>query len=1208
MSEYNKFLSYFNKNKKADEENDISDREDIIPVKGAVRNSTEEPSEMTEEKTEEKTEETTEEKTEEITEETKEAVTDTEEISLPEKTEADEKDEISTDTIKKGRFIKRNDAQFIAVNSENRQEIPTESKKYTDRLLPKIPERKIQEVKKENGSSYADMHSPDPDTKLFKTDTEDDDVKISSRGKRQQTPESTAAAQTKILPTVINEGDETEEENQVIVEKRPDGEGKPTKTLSEKGRLLRKIAATTGQESPEDDGQLVMEGFIEEDNSSLPDITNEDKDLEEISRVREKRIKSFRFWTKSAVETGESEDKSFSPQKEEPALPSFLSAIRDKFSHLDTDFVPMGDEEYTDPSRRKEIFSSLMGLKKASLIKALFLAVVGAVLLIINISTGISAAMNNGFFTVFGGSATAYNIINLVALLLCGAVMADDLKKGFLSVLKVRPKTDTALLIMYLGAVAQVIASFFTTLKPEGDYHLISGAVVLLTVPVLLSKALYYDSARHCFKAVGTTSDKCYLRKISDKETVSQLLKDKNPTETNVVYAGKTRFISGFLKRCAGAAFSAQASSRLIVLCCIGALVAGTIGLIVTKSPVYALGCFTVTAALSFPVSCLLFTGYMLSTENSMLSLKASFIGTYSDAYSFTCIDDIYLNGDEVLRAEVVSSAASPNVSQKQAEFCAAVLTNKAGGILGDAFSVFSQGLQDRYPEVDGLVFEEKLGLSAWISDCRVLLGNKQFLLNHNVEFPEAHTIPFIMDENTKPLFLAIEGHFAAAFSVKYSCDSMTAKSLGSLASSGANILLGIKDPNITDAFGEELLGLPGDSLRVVTDTNNLKFNEQKNTVTDMEDTGIVFSESFEAFSKTLAGAIKLERIRKTAKLLSEVAAVSGMLLALIFCATGSLTFINGWPVAVLQLCWILFSFLLTPALSGSMLKKKIHLPDEAHRRSPVFPEDDGDLPDFREDFSSVRKTEAENEEEEAEEKKDGILEEEDSEDSVFDNAPEKEKRSISAIKSRLRTIFARDDEDEYDDGDSEEEPEQLIMEGAPYTKPPQVVDIDALKKEKEEEEAQREAAQKEAEEPKEEITDDILDSFAESTPKKRTAVTSSRRKKGLFARASEAPEAEDISEEPGPQKRKSVFSILDEKLPVPPRFDLSKKDDGEKTEDPLDAKFVPPSTENFQTYYRDDFFSSFDTAEDDKAFEAVRRKREKRESTADEFDFWTKK
>lgn len=1189
MSEYNKFLNYFNKSKKDGEEADSSEREDMIPVKGAVRS--------TEEVNEEKTETS-------AVSENKEA-DKTEEIRLPEKeAEEEEKDEINTDTIKKSRFIKSNDAQFIAVNSENRKEIPTQSKKYTDRLLPQVPQRKIQESKKEKGSSYDDMHAPSPETKLFRPANEDEDMKLSRSDKKQQTPKNTAAAQTKIIPTVIKDTDETPEENNVIVEKNPSSDTLKTKDLSEKGRLLRQIATTSGQENPEDDGQLIMEGFIEEDNSALPDITKEEKDLEELSKVREKRIKSFRFWTKSAVETGESEDKSFSPQREEPALPAFLSAIRDKFSHLDTDFVPMGDEEYKDPSRRKEIFSSLMGLKKSSLIKALFLTILGAVLLIINMTTAVSAAMHNGFFTVLGGSAVAYNIINLVFLLLCGAVMADDLKKGFLSVLKIRPKTDTALLVMYLGALAQVIASFFTTLKTEGDYHLISGAVILLSVPVLLSKALYYDSTRHCFKAVGTTSDKCYLRKISDKETISQLLKDKNPTETNVVYAGKTRFISGFLKRSAGAAFSGQASSRLIVLTSFGALVAGIIGLIVTKSPVYALGCFTVTAALSFPVSCLLFTGYMISSENSMLSLKASFIGTYSDAYSFTCIDDIYLNGDEVLRAEIVSSATASNVSQKQAEFCAAVLTNKAGGILKDAFSVFSQGLQDRYPEVDGLVFEEKLGLSAWISDCRVLLGNKQFLLNHNVDFPEAHTIPFIMDENTKPLFLAIEGHFAAAFSVKYSCDSMTAKSLGSLASSGANILLGIKDPNITASFGEEILGLPADSLRIVTDTNNLKFNEQKNTVTDMEDTGIVFSDSFEAFSKTLAGAIKLEKIRKTAKLLAEVASVSGMLLGLIFCATGSLTFINGWPVAVLQLCWILFSFLLTPSLSSTKLKKKIHLPEESRRRSPVFPEDDGDLPDFREDFSPVKKEEKEEAEEEPQEKA-----EEEDEDSIFDDSPinTKDRPNASVIKNRLKNMFSRGEEEEEEPG----EPEQLIMEGAPYTKPPQVVDIDALQKEKEkeEEEKEKEKEKENADEPKREITDDILDSFAESTPK-RKAVSSSSRKKGLFRKASEEPEAEEEPEEIKPRIIKSVFSILDEKLPVPPKFDLSKKegDEKEEEEDPLNAKFVPPSTENFQSYYRDDFFSSFDTAEDDKAFEAVRRNRDKRESTADEFDFWTKK
>lgn len=1205
MSEYNKFLSHFNKSKKAENDDGLSEREDTIPVKGAVKKTADSEAEPEVQKTEAVTEKASEEIKLPGNDENTE---NSDEIRLPDKD--------STDTVKQGRFIKTKSAQFIAVNASNRQDVPTTATKYTDRLLPKIPERKIAD-KKENANTYDGMHSPAPDSQLFFPADEAEKTNARKKASEKQTPEKTAQPQTKILPSVIKEEAEGGDTKGVIVEKIPDGQ---TKDISGKGNLLREIAKTSVQNDTDtDDGQLTIEGFMEENNADSSSADDEAV-LEELSRVRENRIKNFRFWTKSAVETGESEDKSFSPQKEELRLPSFLNSIRNKFSHLNTDFVPMGDEEYQDPSRRKEIFASLMGLKKSTLIKALFLSIIGIILLIINIVTAVSAAMNNGFFSVFGGSAVAYNIVNLVILLLCGTVMADDLKKGIFSILKIRPRTDTALLIMYLGALAQNITAFFSDLKPESDYHLLSGAVVLLCVPVLLSKAFYYDSTRHCFKAVGTTSDKCYLRKISDKETISDLLKDNNPTETNVVYTGKTRFISGFLKRSAGAAFSGQASSRVICIAALGALISGIIGLIVSKSPVYALGCFSVTASLSFPVSCLLFTGFMISSENSMLSVKSSFIGSYSDAYSFCCIDDIILDGDEVFSAEIVSSAVASNVSQKQAEFCAAVLTNKADGILRDAFSVFSQGLQDRYPEVDGLVFEDKLGLSAWISDCRVLLGTKQFLVNHNVELPEAHTVPFMLDENTRPLFLAIEGHFAAAFSVKYSCDKNTAKSLCSLAANGANILLSIKDPNITEDFGEELLRLPKNSLRIMSNNHNSKFTAQKNTVTDMEDTGIVFSDSLEAFSRTLASAIKLEKIRKTSKMLCEAASIAGILLGILFCATGALTFINGWPVVILQLCWLLLSFALTPSLSATTLKKKITVPEIPSGNKPLYPDGEDDLPDFEDDSDIFgnKKDKPENgtsgNTAEINEENEFIKEEE-----IKKNA-EKGQSSNRAtrIKDSLKTVFTeKADEDVIELSGSEEKGEQLIIEGVPYTRPPEVADPDAIKKLREQEEAaeEKEKAEKEQKEPL--ITDDILDAFAQADNKKKSSLRKTPKKQGLLQKlgiGSSINDSDDSDEDEAPEepkKRKSVFSVIDEKIPTPPKYDLNKKDvasEDDDDSDPLNAKFVPPDTSAYQNYYKDDFFSSFDTEEDDKAFADIRRKREERESTADEFDFWIKK
>lgn len=1197
MSEYNRFLNHFNKNKNTAGDDNLSEREDTIPVTGAIKKQTEEPSFGSD----------TEICSTQETAPEKEPV----EINLPDKNAKDEnQDEIvikNQTSDKRERFIKTNDAQFIAVNSKNRQDVPTEATKYTDRLLPKIPEKKAFQGTS-NPNSYDGMHAPLSEEKMFRPINNDEKTKQILNEQVPQTPEKSAREQTKIIPSVIEEKNDSESSDtkEVIVEKIPDDK---TKEIAAKGSLLRKIAKTSelsGQEEVE--GQLSFEGFSE--NEEAGEAPDETQMLEELSKVRADRIKNFRFWTKSEEKTGESEDKSFSPQKEELQLPAFLMSVRSRFSHLNTDFVPMGEEEYQDPSRRKEIFSSLMSLKKTTLMKALFISVIGIILLVINIVTSISAAMNNGFFSVFGGSPIIYSIINLVILLLCGAVMADDLKKGLFSLLKVRPRTDTALLIMYLGALAQTVASFFSTLKPESEYHLLSGAAVLLCAPMLLAKSLYYDSARHCFKAAGTTSDKYYLRKVSDKETISELLKDSKPTETNVVYTGKTRFISGFLKRSANAAFSGQISSRFILIAALGALISGVIGLIASRSPVYALGCFSVTAALSFPVGCLVLTGYMISMENSMLSVKSSFINGYGDAFSFSLIDDIILDGDEIFSAEIVSSAAASNVSQKQAEFCAAVLTSKADGILKNAFSVFSQGLQDRYPEVEGFVFEDKLGFSAWISDCRILLGTKQLLINHNVELPEANTVPFIMDETTKPLFLAIEGHFAAVFSVKYSCDKTTAKSLGSLAANGANILLNLKEPNLSEDFAESLLQLPSHSLRITASSNSSRFDSQKKTITDMEDTGIVFSESFDSFSLTLAGAIKLERIRKTAKLLYEAATAAGILLGILFCITNALTFINGWPAVVLQLCWMLLSFALIPSLSAASLKKKINISQLPAINKTLYDDGENDLPDFDDDdiFGNNKSTSEES-----------STAQENTDDTCIDidDETKTDETKISGLKKKFRAVFSEKSEKLNTGADNtftETEGEQLILEGAPYTKPPTVVDPDKLLKEKELEENAKEnntAQESSAASP---ITDDILDSFAQPTVKTARAPKKSNGKKSFFGRlsADDASYAyEDSTEEENrPAKKKSVFSILDEKLPSPPRFDLGKKDS--KTEDaendPLNAKFVPPDTSAYQTYYKDDFFSSFDTEEDDKAFADIRKKREERESTADEFDFWTKK
>ena len=1169
MSEYNNFLKHFNKIKNSGSD-DASQREDIIPVNSNLSSADTEKSDSTP------------------------VVNEEQQKMFDENSPAEAFETVGdfSDTITEERFIKTNTTEFISVKGETVPDVPTSVEKYTDRLSLKKPEKKKHTGYTGKINTYAANHSPSADAPKFIPANEEEKQMAREKTKLKQTPEKTAEAQTRIIPTLIETKEPEIGEPKVIIEKLPENEtSDKTKVINSKGNLLRQIAKTSGTLTEEDEQQLTMEGF-EELSADNPVVSEDENILEkELTQAREKRINNFRFWSKQNVPTGESEDESFSAPREDKKLPSFISDIEKKFRHLNTDFVPTGNTEYTDPAKRKEIFSALINIRKNLLFRTFAVGLLGVILLLINIITSISAAMHNGFFEVFGGNPTVYNSVNLMFLLLCGVLLFDDLKKGVFSVLKIRPKTDSALLFVYAGALIQNITAYFTLLKPESDYHMLSGAAILLCVPVLLSKIFYSDSTRHCFKAVSASSDKSYFRKVSDDNMRAQLLKDRSDTETNVIYAGKTRFISGFLKRCAAGAFSAQASSKIVAISMAISLIAGLIGLITSGSFVYAMGCLTLCAALSFPISSLVFTGYVLSGENSSLSVKSSFISSFSDAGNFCRADDIVLDGNELFNAEITNIACSKNVAKKQAEFCAAVLTDKTEGLLKKAFSKLNDSSIEKLPNVEGLVYEDKMGISAWISDCKVLLGTRDYLTNHNVELPPENLTPFILEENERTLFLSIEGHFAAVFAVRYSCNALAARSLSTLAENGTNILISINEPNITEEFAENLLSLPNDSLRIIRQSANEKFAAQKNTVTDSEDTGLVFSDSFDAFCRIMASAIKLDKVKKISKIIGEAGALAGGIFGLILVIAKANAGINGWLVMILQLLWILLGFVITPLLLNIPLKSKIHLPENLGER-----------------IKGMAKAEEREIYEEPEEKETDITEK----DEVYEvsipvrkTSPSKEKKEQTKTQPAPVSENAEINEENifpappvFSDNspiEFKDNTEQLIMQGAPYTKPPEVIDFNAI--------TGLETTEDEGPS-KQTVSDELLDSYA-SASERHPRTQNIRKKQNLFERIGKGTSDNSETEANGTQK-KSILSFLDEKIPDPPKFDLSKKKK-ETENDPLKAKFIPPETDTASAVYNDDFFSSFDTKEDDKAFSDIRRKREEAESEG-EFDFWTKR
>ena len=740
----------------------------------------------------------------------------------------------------------------------------------------------------------------------FFRDSEEENVKPAEE-KQEEKPDVNETAATQETPETKTDVDDVNVFTSEAAEKKENSHSSSDTRImhKNKGRHLRELAKTTQEK--DDDNDDNVRTYVPHRNRQIE---------EEVSKNREKRINDFHFWSKSHKESGKSSDPDIT-SVEDAGIPGKLRAAASKFDRFDGEFLDVPCDEFTSFENHRPVFSKLMSIRKLALIKAAVLGVLGIVLFIINTVTAASASANNGYFTVFGGSQTAYITVNLIFILIAAAVMAGEIKRGLFSLLQARPGANTVLLFMMLFAAAEDIAAYFSSEIVEESYHLLNGAVILLCIPVLVAQSFYYENIRHCFKAVTFKNDKSYLRKVSDKNLAASLISDSNNNGSEVIYAGKTRFISDFVKKSRSSAALGQISPVITAAVLGASVLIGAISMLITKNVMFGLSAICFSCAVSFPIGCVFFTGFVIRNENKSLSLKTSFIGSFRDAASFASADNLIIDAKDAFKAEIINVSCFGGAGDKQAVFAAAALTEKTGSLLGNTFTRYAKSTDTKYPEAKGVTYEDKLGFSGWISDCKVLLGSEELLKNHNVSIPESED----KDENAVKypvLYLAIAGHCAARFTMKYSCRTEAVKLLKALADNGTNILVMASDPNLTDPYAEKLMELPADSVKIVSRKSAEKITAEQEIITDSESAGIVFGDTVDTLCRCAASAVRLDNLRKLSVTVCTILSAAGTALAMLLSFTKSQSFISCWLAVLIQFFSLIICFVLPTIIAPS--------------------------------------------------------------------------------------------------------------------------------------------------------------------------------------------------------------------------------------------------------------------------------------------------
>jgi len=191
-------------------------------------------------------------------------------------------------------------------------------------------------------------------------------------------------------------------------------------------------------------------------------------------------------------------------------------------------------------------------------------------------------------------------------------------------------------------------------------------------------------------------------------------------------------------------------------------------------------------------------------------------------------INDIFPNGTISMYSMKVLS--DNNIDQTILR--AASLTAAVNSPLESIFKKIA-GTNSSYsiPDSDTVKYEKRLGISGWVDNELLFIGNRSLMEAHGIEIPSVEVDKKILRKGYFPVYVATENTACALIVIQYDVKSDIAKDLRKLTELGVMLLVDNCDPNINEEMLCDYFDLYEGLVKIMT---NAGVHMYKNTTVDV--------------------------------------------------------------------------------------------------------------------------------------------------------------------------------------------------------------------------------------------------------------------------------------------------------------------------------------------------------------------------------------
>lgn len=567
----------------------------------------------------------------------------------------------------------------------------------------------------------------------------------------------------------------------------------------------------------EESGQIKMEGFVDVDQHERPERIEESEAEKELFRKRKAKIDNFVLFG------DENENDPYGTDSEKERLGDLFGTNDERPRRKEeSEFVGV---EYSQIKDARRVRRYLNTQKK----KSMHRVIIQAALLGFAMLTSIAAAAHttvagDNILTIFSG------FITIVASLITSNQM---IASAFENLKKKKFTVNSAAAVVSVLCFVQTLLMFVLYFLDKNTVSVFAGAGVASLLLAELSAYITFSRTSDALEmCTGINKDSLYcIDAIMDDKDVVEFGKHVKVPSPRIRYSGKTRFPSHLIELCTSETHTDKNMKFMFFIISIMGLINFIISWAVSGNFPVGFAAFVVTLATCVPIYATLLVQLPLRWANKSFNKLGGMISC-QDAVNELCrTNTIVLDSKDLFDQNLCAMHGFKdfkNVRVDDAMLYAAAMVIRSGGPLTGVFDQMVVNRRDILPTVKSFSYEEKLGVSGWIYNQKVILGTRQMMLNHNVDVPGTIDEDRYLISGHEVIYLAIANKLAAMMVVDYAPNKKLVPYLKKLRDAGVTILVRNCDPNVTDVMISHCYDMRLDNIKILNSSSSRIFKKYK--------------------------------------------------------------------------------------------------------------------------------------------------------------------------------------------------------------------------------------------------------------------------------------------------------------------------------------------------------------------------------------------